>query len=659
MDDFRELQNFEGYRSLEIRSEGEAKTAVIATESPVPMYPGPDGRLIPEVLLMSGLKIPKGKSLPLQDSHNTSSINDTLGRIHKLRIEGENFIGDIRVSAARPDVQQKVDEGTIDSLSVGYRVEKAIFIEDGKTRSIKGREFTGPMVVATDWTPREGSLVAFPADKLAKIRAELINTNEQNNPTEMVSVVENNGVSMEQNQNPQEDTKRSEVEPKVETVDVAAIKREAVEQERAFRSEVKKECDRFKITDVDDICSRSNGDINAARKLVMDKLAEQQNTPTHVVVGEDGAERATEAVRDLFLSRAVSSLNLPANVRERELPKNIDPRMKKWGFTEAGRFILESRGEKNLGYASKDDILKLAVFGNKRDAYTTMGSLPAIFADVANKSLALGYTQYQSTFEIVGRRLQGANNLLDQNVVSLSQISRIDEWADGSQPKIKKLSDKKEKVKVVAYANNLAISWHAMQSDNLDFISQVPQQLAVSCKRTLNEAAWEALTDNPTMSEDSTALFRADVNTKISAGGPTVTNVNVGDNLLRQLTGLDGGKLQLSGRYLVVPGALRLSGEQTCNSQFDPSDNKNQVFNPFNKMICVVEGELDDNSATTFYIFPDNMFSALGYCYLNDQESPTIESYVDPLNDTLYFKERFAAGVGIVEWRGVARITAS
>ncbi len=64
--------------------EKETKRAILATESPTPMYRGKNGKLIPEILMMDGMRMPDGNELTLLDTHDDSSVRNILGSYRNL-----------------------------------------------------------------------------------------------------------------------------------------------------------------------------------------------------------------------------------------------------------------------------------------------------------------------------------------------------------------------------------------------------------------------------------------------------------------------------------------------------------------------------------------------------------------------------------------------
>lgn len=107
---------------------------------------------------------------PLLNSHRTGSLDDVLGVITGARIEAGFLIAKVKFSN-RPEVQgtiTDINDGIIRGVSVGYSVEQWEVSHDPAT----GEEIR----TAVRWTPREGSIVAIPADPACGFRSADLGT---------------------------------------------------------------------------------------------------------------------------------------------------------------------------------------------------------------------------------------------------------------------------------------------------------------------------------------------------------------------------------------------------------------------------------------------------------------------------------------------------
>lgn len=136
-------------------------SAVIATSAPVQRRDTKGPYL--EVLSMRGLRMDDHADLPLQLDHKTAS-RETVGRAHGLKIDGDKVTAQLRFSVAEDvaPTRQRVADGTLKHLSIGYRVNRWIETVDPKT-GVRTK-------TAADWEIQEVSIVPVPADRNATIQ---------------------------------------------------------------------------------------------------------------------------------------------------------------------------------------------------------------------------------------------------------------------------------------------------------------------------------------------------------------------------------------------------------------------------------------------------------------------------------------------------------
>lgn len=153
----------------------------LTTEQPALVWDWERFDFVSEVLLMDGLVLPAIRQVPLLDAHSRGSVDDHLGSVSDIRtstaagfaaVEGlVRFAADDKSQRTR----QKVMDGHLTDGSVGYRVERSIWIPEGTEAAIAGRIFAGPVKVSTAWSLKEFSITPIGADTLAKVRGRLAN----------------------------------------------------------------------------------------------------------------------------------------------------------------------------------------------------------------------------------------------------------------------------------------------------------------------------------------------------------------------------------------------------------------------------------------------------------------------------------------------------
>ncbi len=163
-------------RAASIDEKARSVEAVFATETPAAVFDPQRWGVIDEVLRMDGAEIPP--QMPMLETHSRWSLDSVLGSGRNLRTQADEMLG--RLFFASEDERaesawNKVRQGHVNAVSIGYSVEESTDIEPGQTREVAGRKYTAgkrTLRVTTRWTPKEVSLVPIGADPRAKMRHE-------------------------------------------------------------------------------------------------------------------------------------------------------------------------------------------------------------------------------------------------------------------------------------------------------------------------------------------------------------------------------------------------------------------------------------------------------------------------------------------------------
>jgi hypothetical protein len=158
------------YRQISVRAMTEADKAsnaipvIVATEAPVRVYDKVHRKVVNEVLLMSGVELPK--QVPMVDDHDGGS-KSVVGSLRGFEVANDELHAYSHFSSKRAaqDMKQDVLDGHITDLSVGAERIEETFVDAGKEALIAGRKFKGPTRVVTRWRPFHGAVVDSGADK--------------------------------------------------------------------------------------------------------------------------------------------------------------------------------------------------------------------------------------------------------------------------------------------------------------------------------------------------------------------------------------------------------------------------------------------------------------------------------------------------------------
>ena len=111
-----------------------------------------------------------------------------VGKIIRAWIENSRGCAEIEFDTDKDAevIFQKVSNGTLKGVSVGYRVDTWEEVAPG-AKSSDGR-FDGPCDIATKWMPLEVSIVSVPADATVGVGRELEDDEERHEEVQMVSL---------------------------------------------------------------------------------------------------------------------------------------------------------------------------------------------------------------------------------------------------------------------------------------------------------------------------------------------------------------------------------------------------------------------------------------------------------------------------------------
>ncbi len=148
----------------------------LTTEKPARVFDWNQFDFVDEVLLMDGMLVPANGQVPFLDCHNRQSATDVIGHVEQFsdstsgQYAGKNGRVFFAADTESQCIRQKVVDGHITDGSVGYQVNKSVWIPEGMEGVVNGKVFQGPLKVSYEWSLMEFSATPIGADALAKVR---------------------------------------------------------------------------------------------------------------------------------------------------------------------------------------------------------------------------------------------------------------------------------------------------------------------------------------------------------------------------------------------------------------------------------------------------------------------------------------------------------
>lgn len=606
-----------------LREDDRSIEFILATEAPARVWSWERWEPITEVLVADGVVLPQNKQIPLQDSHDRSTVKSTLGSVRDIRIESEQVVGRLFFARSPEAVEafDKIRDGHIDSGSVGYSVDDAVWIEKDAKLAHNGREYAGPMQLTRRWSLKEYSLVAIGADPNAKARTETI---PETTSREAVDNISEGEITMEE---------RTIDQP--QTIDTEAIKREAAAAEQARAAKITELCAKHNMADKAAGFITKGASIESVKDFILSEL-ERATVP---VATANTIEIVTEA-KDKARAAATDGLLLRSGIQVAN-PAPGAEQFRGLGFADIARELMAIEGLE-AKRMSKEQLLQRAL---------STSEFPNVLANVANKAVMIGYQAAPSSWRKWARQgilpdFKSSYRVKLQDAPDMLEVIEGDEIQEGV------VKDQGETIQLKTYARKLVITRPALINDDTGLFNTVFRAFGYRAANLVEATAYGILTGNANMA-DGYALFSTD-HSNIATAGATVstTTVNAGMVDIMEQTAPNGSKIGVMPEFLVVGPQNATAAALLCNSTFDTTSNGNANYNPFAFLKPIVSPHI---SAKKWFLICNPMaMDTVEVAFLDGRDTPTLyqrENDGDILGRT--FVGYLDIGAKALEYRGM------
>lgn len=603
---------------------------------------------------------------PLLDSHDTGTL---IGAVEGIRVDPDKKTrGTLRFSEATtaPHVYAQVREGMPLGISIGYRIDEWKESADSDD------------VTVTRWTLLEVSMVTVPADASVGPNRSL----EKEDP------------AMADNQPTGAPAPAPAIEPALASAaHVRAVRADGealgIQRERARVAQIRElftlpgfHGPEFQAFERDAIESDMGVEQVREQLLIMvgsgvqpavTVPAYQRQTPAPMFAGPSAAYQPPAAMprvqagrdqMDGFRDAAIASISVRANlIKDREEQrKALD------GNECNGLSMMELAREclrrSNIDTRGMSPVQIVGLAFTAQPSFVRSGApshgvsdFANILLDAANKSLMGGWTENPETFSVWTRPM----NLSDfkiNNLINRSNFGDLDVVPEQADYKYGTFSDVKETIQLRTYGKLFSISRQAIINDDLFAFTEVPMLMGRAAARMVGDEAYAGLTTNPTLNQDSLALFHATHGNYVSSGGsaPSVTSLDAGFTAMATRTDPGGATLNVRPRYLITPVALEATARTLAAATYDPAGTAGTLKpNPYSGRFDVVsDARLDTFNAAGWFLAADpNLQPTVVVGYLNGQQTPYLEQKDAWSQDGVSFKVRMDCRAAAADFRGL------
>jgi phage head maturation protease len=601
---------------------------------------------------------------PVLDTHRRGGARDVLGRVTAARLERGRGYATLQFSAAADvePVWQRIADGTLRAVSVGYRVHRYEPRPDPATGETIHR--------AVDWEPFEISVVPIPVDRDASVRSEA----QQGAPAIAVEpALSNEEIIMPETtpavpaatpsappaaapSNPSEEItvttmpNRTAAETNRAAPDMEAIRAEAqrAERERLAAIDAAAEAarallpaERIAAVRAEAIAQGWTGD--ATRRALFDALVAQGPRPSIPARPESGPSGDDPAVLRDAMAEAIAVRAMPGYQ-----PKG-DGRHAEflgWRPSDMIRELLARRGERNPPRNT-------ALLAER--AFHTSSDFPLLLSAAANKMLLAAYQPAQPTYRQIFLR-RDFRDFKPHRFLRVGDFPSLAALNEGGEIQVGTISETQETVTLATYARRVRVTRQMLINDDLgaftDFAAMIGRRVADFENATAYALLNSANGDGPTLSTGSLPVFSTNTARANKASTGTVLDTETiaagRAAIMRQRT-LDGLPISMgqSVRLLVGPNQELAARRATVPVAATEIGQAN-VFAGF--VQPVVEPLIPANR---WYLFSDPLATPVYvYGYLNGAEGPQVTTGPVQGADGVEVSVIFDFGTGAIDWRG-------
>jgi len=566
----------------------------------------------PLVVDLAGMTVPA--KVPLLRDHSAWDTDNRLGNVAaKLTPKGVEIEGEI--VAGTPAAREIVRQGKLGAdwqLSIGAEIAAAERVREG-SRTVNGRTFQAPFVLATKTTLREVSVVAVGADRSTNMHVAAAFTTKQglqimdspeNKPVEAAAKTEPAAPA------PVAETKQADIEAAA----AAAVKAE-----------------RERVAAIDAACGADFPEIRAkavaegwdvAQTNAKLLAALRERTPVAAPAVAAKAEAPTDRVlaAALAISAGVDAAALAAEGKEAEKAVEAAAKYSGIGLKDTLRECVRASGQ-TVGVTMDDALI--------RAAFSTV-SLPGILSDVANKKLLAAYRAQP----IIADRLCAKADLNDFKVAQryrLTDVGDLQQVAPDGEIKHGSFTEDGATNKLETYAKLFTLTRQNIYDDDLGAFLRVPAYMGARAARKVDQLFFARLAANPTQA-DGNALFSAAHGNYGTGTGSALdlASLKAGVAAFRKQKDADKQPINVMPKFLVVPVDLEIAAEELVNGLqvvvAGSTDVARPAFNALSRYGLQVVGSPYLTSATGWYLFSDPAaLPAFEIGYLRGKRTPTVE----------------------------------
>ena len=277
-----------------------------------------------------------------------------------------------------------------------------------------------------------------------------------------------------------------------------------------------------------------------------------------------------------------------------------------------------------------------------------------ILIDVAHKSLLKGWETAAENFD----QFTSRGTLTDFRAakrVGLGDFGYLPQVGEGEEYTYGTIGDEGASVALATYGQLFSITRQAILNDDMHLLTKIPEKMGQAARATIAKLVFALLTGNA-KAQDGKALFDASHKNTITNAVLDLANIDKGIQMMNGFVNARGEPLAIEPEFMLLPTSMYTRGLQLIKSaSVEGADANSGIINPLRDIVTPVKSaRLQAADEKSWYLINKE---AIEVSYLDGIDTPYMEQQNGFTVDGVSTKVRIDAGVNVIDYRGIVKVT--
>ena len=277
-----------------------------------------------------------------------------------------------------------------------------------------------------------------------------------------------------------------------------------------------------------------------------------------------------------------------------------------------------------------------------------------ILIDVAHKSLLKGWETAAENFD----QFTSHGTLTDfrpAKRVGLGDFGYLPQVGEGEEYTYGTIGDEGASVALATYGQLFSITRQAIINDDMNLLTKIPEKMGQAARATIAKLVFALLTGNA-IAQDGKALFDASHKNTLTGAALDVTSIDKAIQIMNGFVNARGEPLAIEPEFMLLPTSLYTRAKQVLGSaSVEGADANSGIINPIRDIVPALKSaRLQVADPKSWYLINKE---AIEVSYLDGIDTPYIEQQNGFTVDGVSTKVRIDAGVNVIDYRGIVKVT--